>query len=110
MGVVGVSRFDVVLVQLDPTRGSEIRKTRPSVVISPNEMNQALKTVVVAPMTTGGHAYPWRVPLTFGGKAGRIALDQIRTLDRERLVRRLGSLDTGTAQRVLDTLAEMFAP
>lgn len=108
--MVGVSRFDVVLVQLDPTRGSEIRKTRPSVVISPNEMNQALKTVVVAPMTTGGHAYPWRVPLTFGGKAGRIALDQIRTLDRERLVRRLGSLDTGTAQRVLDTLAEMFAP
>jgi mRNA interferase MazF len=108
--VVGASRFDVVLVRLDPTRGSEIRKTRPCVVISPDEMNQALRTVVVAPTTTKGHAYPWRVSVTFGGKAGRIALDQIRTVDRERLVRRLGTLDSGTAQTVLETLAEMFAP
>lgn len=108
--MVGVGRFDVVLVQLDPARGREIRKTRPSVVISPDEMSQALRTVVVAPMTTGGRAYPWRVPVTFGGKTGWIALDQIRTLDRERLLRHLGRLDTATAQKVLDTLAEMFAP
>jgi len=107
--VVGVDRFDVVLVQLDPARGSEIRKTRPAVVVSPNEMNQALRTAVVAPMTTAGHAYPWRVAVTFGGRAGRIALDQIRTVDRERLLRRLGTLDGDTARRVLDTLAEMFA-
>ncbi|MBI4493488.1 MAG: type II toxin-antitoxin system PemK/MazF family toxin [Chloroflexi bacterium] len=110
MGVVGVSRFDVVLVRLDPTRGSEMRKTRPCVVVSPDEMNQALRTVVVAPMTTQGHAYPWRVPVAFGGQAGRIALDQIRTVDRERLARRVGHLDAGTALKVLDTLAEMFAP
>ena len=107
--MVGVDRFDVVLVQLDPARGSEIRKTRPAVVVSPNEMNQALRTAVVAPMTTAGHAYPWRVAVTFGGRAGRIALDQIRTVDRERLLRRLGTLDGDTARRVLDTLAEMFA-
>ena len=108
--MVEVVRFDVVLVQLDPTRGSEMRKTRPCVVISPDEMNQALRTAVVAPMTTQGHAYPWRVSVTFGGKHGRIALDQVRTVDRERLVRRQGKLDSATAHRVLDTLAEMFAP
>src|SRR5881628_71639 len=103
MGVVGVSRFDVVLVRLDPTHGSEMRKTRPCVVISPDEMNRALRTLVVAPMTSGGHAYPWRVPLTFGGVAGRIALDQVRTVDRERLVGHLGSVDDDTAERVLET-------
>lgn len=107
--MVGATRFDLVLVRLDPTRGSEIRKTRPCVVISPDEMNRVLRTVVVAPTTTGGHAYPWRVSVTFGGKAGRIVLDQIWTVDRERLVRRLGTLDTSTARQVLDTLAEMFA-
>jgi len=107
--VVGVDRFDVVLVQLDPARGSEIRKTRPAVVISPDEMNQALRTAVVAPMTTAGRAYPWRVAVTFGDKTGRIALDQIRNVDRERLLRRLGTPDGETARRVLDTLAEMFA-
>lgn len=109
MGVVRASRFDVVLVQLDPTRGSEIRKTRPCVVISPDEMNQALRTLVVAPMTTKGHPYPWRVPVSFGGKAGHIALDQIRTIDRDRLVRRLDGLERRVAQKVLDSLAEMFA-
>ena len=108
--MVAVTRFDVLLVRLDPTRGSEIRKARPCVVISPDEMNQALRTAVVAPMTTQGRAYPWRVPVTFGGKAGRIALDQIRTVDRQRLVRRVGHLDGSPAQKVLDTLAEMFAP
>lgn len=108
--MVGVARFDVVLVRLDPTLGSEMRKVRPCVVVSPDEMNQALRTVVVAPVTTRGHAYPWRPSVAFGGKSGRIGLDQIRAVDRERLVRRLGTLDGGTARRVLDTLAEMFAP
>lgn len=108
--MVEIARFDVVLVRLDPTRGSEIRKTRPCVIISPDEMNQALRTTVVAPMTTQGHAYPWRVPVTFGGKPGRIALDQVRAVDRERLVRRQGRLDAGTARQVLATLGEMFAP
>jgi mRNA interferase MazF len=97
-------------VSLDPTVGSEIRKTRPCVVISPNELNRMLRTVIVAPMTTSGHACPWRVPVTFAGKAGRIALDQVRSEDRDRVVRRLGTLDAATAGRVLDALAEMFAP
>lgn len=109
MGVVGRSRFDVVLVDLDPTRGSEIEKRRPCTVISPDEMNESLRTLVVAPMTTQGQAYPWRVRVTFQGRDGRIALDQIRTIDRARVVRRLGRLDSGTARAVLHTLAEMFA-
>ena len=108
--MVGVSRFDVFLVRLEPTLGSEIRKTRPCVVISPDEMNQALRTMVVAPMTTQGQAYPWRVGVAFGGKDGRVALDQIRAVDRGRLARRLGRLDQATAGRILDVLAEMFAP
>lgn len=108
--MVGGARFDVVLVELDPARGSEIRKTRPCVVISPDEMNDALRTVVVAPMTTQGHLYPWRVPLTFQAREGRIALDQLRTVDRTRVVQHLGALDGPTARVLLDTLAEMFAP
>ena len=108
--MVSAHRFDVVLVQLDPTRGSEIRKTRPCVVISPDELNAALRTVIVAPMTTGGQAYPWRVPVTFQRKAGRIAVDQIRTVDGERLIRRVGGLDAQTGQQLLGMLAEMFAP
>ena len=108
--MVGASRFDVVLVQLDPTRGSEIRKTRPCVVITPDEMNLALRTMVVAPMTTQGHAYPWRVPVRFAGKNGRVALDQIRAVDRERVLSILGHLDAPTGQNVLDSLSEMFAP
>ncbi|HEY3116249.1 MAG TPA: type II toxin-antitoxin system PemK/MazF family toxin [Chloroflexota bacterium] len=108
--MVGARRFDVVLVELDPSRGSEIRKTRPCVVITPDEMNEALKTVIVAPMTTGGHAYPWRVPVHFGGRGGRVALDQIRAVDRDRLLRRVGQLDGPTAGSVLGTLGEMFAP
>jgi mRNA interferase MazF len=107
--LVAVRRFDVVLVRFDPTQGSEIRKTRPSVVVSPDEMNQALRTVIVAPMTTASQSYPWRVDVTFGGKAGRIALDQIRTIDGGRVLRQLGALDAQTAQITLDTLSEMFA-
>ena len=103
-------RFDVFLVHLDPTVGSEIRKTRPCVVVSPDELNHHLLTVIVAPMTTGGHAYPWRVPVLFAGKSGRVVLDQLRTVDRERLVRRLGALDPSAARDVLDVLAQLFAP
>jgi mRNA interferase MazF len=103
-------RFDVYLVHLDPTVGSEIRKTRPCVVVSPDELNGSLRTVIVAPMTTAGQPYPWRVPVAFGGKSGRIVLDQLRTVDRERLVRRLGAIDPAAARGVLDVLAQMFAP
>ena len=108
--MVGVRRFDVVLVRLDPAQGSEMRKTRPSVVISPDEMNQALRTVVVAPMTTGGHAYPWRIDVAFAERSGHIALDQMRTVEDTRVIRRLGTIDAPTAQKTLETLAEMFAP
>ena len=105
-----VARFEVYLVRLDPTLGSEIRKTRPCLVISPDEMNRHLRTVIVAPMTTQGRSYPSRVPVTFGGTSGQVVLDQIRTVDRTRLVRRLGVLDEQAAQRVLEVLAALFAP
>ncbi len=104
-----VVRGDVHLVRLDPTLGSEIRKTRPCVVISPDELNQHVRTVIVAPMTAGGHAYPWRIACRFQNRSGFVALDQIRTVDRERLVTRLGRLSSGTTTEVLDTLQEMFA-
>jgi mRNA interferase MazF len=103
-------RFDVVLVRLDPTLGSEIQKTRPCVVVSPDELNGALRTLIVAPMTTAGRDYPWRVLTVFDATAGRIALDQIRTVDRMRVLRRLGALDGETSRLVLERLTEMFAP
>lgn len=103
-----VSRFDVFLVTLDPTQGHEIRKTRPCVVISPDEMNRHIGTVIVAPMTTKGRDYPTRIPLTFQRKKGQIVLDQVRTVDKTRLVKRLGKLDKNTAARVLVVLQEMF--
>ena len=102
-------RFDVFLISLDPTRGSEIRKTRPCLVISPDEMNQHIQTVIVAPMTTKGRPYPSRVPCTFKGKRGQVVLDQIRTVDKKRLVRRLGTISSGVQRKVLDALQEMFA-
>ena len=102
------NRGDVYLVELDPTRGSEIRKTRPCVIVSPDELNHHLRTVIVAPMTTGGHAYPFRPSCRFGGKDGRIVLDQLRTVDRERLRKRLGALTTGTLETVFGRLGEMF--
>ena len=105
-----ISRFDVFLVRLDPTEGHEIRKTRPCVVVSPDEMNRHLGTVLVAPMTTQGQPYASRVPLTFEGKAGQIVLDQLRTVDRQRLVKFLGRLSVPTGQKVLALLGEMFAP
>ena len=104
-----VSRGEVHLVDLDPTRGSEIRKTRPCLVVSPDEMNHNLRTVIVAPMTTGGRSYPSRVPCTFQGVAGHVALDQLRTVDAERLVRCLGAIDQATLGAVLTILQEMFS-
>jgi len=102
-------RGDVHLVRLDPTLGSEIHKTRPCVVVSPDELNQHLRTVVVAPMTTGGHGYPWRVRCRFQRRSGFVALDQIRTVDQERLVKRLGEIASGSLADVLQGLQEMFA-
>jgi mRNA interferase MazF len=103
------SRFEVYLVNLEPTVGHEIRKTRPCVVISPDEMNHHIRTVIVAPMTTRGRSYPTRVPCRFKGKSGQIVLDQIRTVDAVRLVRKLGAIGQGTALEVLAVLQEMFA-
>ena len=105
-----VARFEVHLVRLDPTEGREIRKTRPCLVISPDEMNRHIGTLIVAPMTTAGRAYPTRVPVKFHRKQGQVVLDQIRTVDKNRLVKRLGKIDDPTAQRVLAVLGEMFAP
>jgi mRNA interferase MazF len=103
------ARGDVYLIELDPTRGSEIRKTRPCLVVSPDELNEHLRTVIVAPMTTAGHAYPFRPACRFGGKDGRVALDQLRTVDVERLRKRLGVLSPSALSRVFSTLTEMFA-
>jgi mRNA interferase MazF len=104
-----VKRFDVHLVDLDPTRGSEIRKRRPCLVISPDEMNAHLRTVIVSPMTSSGRAYPSRVPCRFGGTEGLIVLDQVRTVDKERLIQRLGRIDEAAQTAVLEVLAEMYA-
>ena len=104
-----VSRFEVYLVSLDPTVGSEIQKARPCLVVSPDEMNHHIGTVIIAPMTTRGRSYPTRVPCRFQDKEGQIVLDQLRTVDKKRLVRRLGSVPAPTQQAVLAVLAEMFA-
>ena len=109
MGVVA-NRFEVYLVNLDPAIDSEIKKIRPCLVISPDEMNQNIRTVIVAPMTTRGRDYPTRVSCRFQNRNGQIVLDQIRTIDRDRLVRKLGKLGRRSADRVLSVLAEMFAP
>jgi mRNA interferase MazF len=105
-----VDRGGVYLVELDPTRGSEIRKTRPCVVVSPDELNHHLRTVIVAPMTTGGQPYLWRVPCRFRNRAGAVAIDQLRTVDRERLGQRAGTLPEATVTAVLAKLTELFAP
>jgi mRNA interferase MazF len=104
-----VERFDVYLVNLDPTVGSEIKKTRPCLVISPDEMNRWIRTVIVAPMTTKGQLYPTRVRCEFQGKEGQVVLDQVRTVDKSRLVRKLGRISKPAQREVLVTLAEMFA-
>lgn len=104
-----VSRFDVFLVNLDPTVGSEIQKTRPCVVVSPDQANRHIRTVVVAPMTTKGRPYPSRVPTRFDGKEGQIVIDQIRTVDKIRLVKTLGVLASDEQSAVLDVLQRFFA-
>ncbi len=104
-----VSRGDVVLVALEPAVGGVIRKTRPCTVVSPDDLNRHLQTFIVAPMTTGGRAYPFRIPCRFQGKNGFLVLDQVRTIDRSRVVRRLGSLSRQTTAQVLKALQEMFA-
>jgi mRNA interferase MazF len=104
-----VKRFEVYLVSLDPTVGSEIQKMRPCAVVSPDEMNRHIQTVIVAPMTTKGKKYPTRVECKFGGKQGQIVLDQIRTVDKIRLVKKLGELSEETQEEALRVLAEMFA-
>src|SRR4051794_22361411 len=105
-----VRRFDVYLVALDPTVGSEIRKSRPCLVISPDEMNLHIATVIIAPMTSKGRPYPTRVAITFDKTAGQIVLDQIRTVDKTRLMKRLGRVDSATQRTVLAALATLFAP
>lgn len=104
-----VKRFDVFLVNLDPTVGSEIQKTRPCLVISPDEMNNAIATVIIAPMTTKGQSYPSRIVCNFQGKDGQIVLDQIRTVDKNRLVKYLGKISADEQKVVLDSLVQMFA-
>ena len=104
------SRGEVYLIELDPTRGGEIRKTRPCLVVSPDETNHHLRTVIVAPMTTAGHLSPFRVTCRFAGKQGRVVLDQLRTVDGERLKKRLGVIRAATMATVLAVLGEMFEP
>ncbi|MBK5964456.1 transcriptional regulator [Thiocystis minor] len=104
-----VRRYEVYLVDLDPTQGSEIQKTRPCVIVSPDEMNLHIRTVIIAPMTSTQRDYPTRVNLTFEHKKGQIVLDQIRTVDQSRLIKRLGVLPEAFSRKVADVLQEMFA-
>ena len=103
-----VNRAEVYLINLDPTIGSEIKKTRPCLIISPNEMNHNIRTVIVAPMTTKGKQYPTRISCVFKKKKCLIVLDQIRTVDKNRLIRKMGSLNNATMSKILETLQEMF--
>jgi mRNA interferase MazF len=105
-----IERFSILLVRLDPTTGAETAKTRPCVVVSPDELNRAIATVIIAPMTTVRRGWPTRIEIRFQGKTGEIALDQIRAVDKTRLVKRLGKLDSETGASVLDTIGELFAP
>src|SRR6056297_3333307 len=105
-----VKRFEVHLISLDPTKGSEIKKTRPCLIISPNEMNKHIRTVIIAPMTSTIKNYPTRVTTTFQGKKGQIVLDQIRTVDKSRLIKSLGTISSSAEEKVLRVLQEMFAP
>jgi len=105
-----ISRFDVFLVNLDPTVGHEIKKTRPCLVVSPNEMNRHISTVIVAPMTTKGRNYPTRIPCSFQGRNGQIILDQIRTIDKARLVKKMGVISKSAQSKILNVLHDIFAP
>jgi mRNA interferase MazF len=105
-----INRFEVYLINLDPTIGTEIKKTRPCLVVSPDEMNHHIRTVIVAPLTTRGQSYPTRVSCRFKGKNGQVVIDQIRAVDRSRLIKMLGRIDDKTAAIVLQVLREMFEP
>jgi mRNA interferase MazF len=107
--VIAVRRFDVYLVDLDPTKGSEMRKTRPCVIVSPDDMNRHIRTVIIAPLTSAIRAYPTRVDVTFADKEGQVALDQIRTIDKSRLLKKLGVLSTAKGRQLAATLQQMFA-
>ena len=109
MGMV-IKRFEVYLVNLDPTVGSEIRKARPCLIVSPDEMNRYIGTVIIAPMTTKGRDYPTRVLCTLKGKNGQVVLDQLRTVDKSRLIQKLGRIDKQAQEDVLSVLSELFAP
>ena len=104
-----VNRFDVYLVNLDPTVGSEIQKTRPCLIISPDEMNRHIHTVIAAPMTTAERGYPTRITCTFKKKRCQIVLDQIRTIDKSRLVKKLGAIDPNTQSEVISVLQRLFS-
>jgi len=104
-----VNRFDVYLINLDPTVGSEIQKARPCLIISPDEMNRHIRTVIVAPMTTASKDYPTRVSCKFKKKKGQIVLDQIRTIDKTRLIKKLGSVNPETQLEVISVLQRLFA-
>ena len=106
---MGVKRFDVYLVNLDPTVGSEIQKTRPCLVVSPDEMNRNIRTVIIAPMTSAQKDYPTRVSCTFRKKQGQIVLDQIRTIDKVRLIKKFGTIDSRTQLDIITVLQRMFA-
>jgi len=106
---MAVYQFEVYLVNLDPTLGAEIKKTRSCCIISPNEMNHNIATVIIAPMTSKGRDYPTRVNCDFQGKHGQIVLDQIRTIDKSRLVKKLGQISTVEQNNVLSILQEMFS-
>ena len=103
-----VKRFEVFLVNLDPTLGHEIKKTRPCIVISPDEMNHFISTIIIAPMTTKSRKYPTRVACKFKGKSADIVLDQIRTVDKKRFVKKMGSIDLATQRKTIAVLQEMF--
>ena len=103
-----VRQYDIVLINLDPTIGHEIRKVRPCAVISPDEMNRHIDTVIIAPMTSRSHAYPTRVPLRFKGKDGWVVLDQIRTVDKARLIKKLARLQPETVQTIKAVIQEML--
>lgn len=107
MGMV-INQYEIFLVELDPTKGHEIQKTRPCVVISPNEMNHSINTLIIAPMTTKSHPYPTRVTITFKNKTGWIVLDQIRTIDKSRLIKKLGTIDSKKIAHVKSILKEML--
>jgi mRNA interferase MazF len=109
MEMVIIHRFDVFLISLNPTQGREIKKTRPCLIISPDEINNFLATVIIAPMTTKTREYPTRIPVNFAGKQGEIVLDQIRTVDKSRLIKKLGTISEFEAATVLNVLQRLFA-